>query len=265
MLTQLLRGRAALLDRLLAAVSEEYEQEAQSLHRSSEQRRAERVERLLAAEPLDTTGFDYDFDGVHVAAVVIAPDASEVARHLAGRLGCRLLFVRRSAEVAWAWFGASRQLDTNALRGLPDPDRSGNVVMALGEPARGLAGWRLTHRQAAAALPIAVRRRQAMVRYGDVALLAAVGDDELLRTSLHRLYLAPLDAGRDGESARETLRAYFATARNVSSAAARLGVSRRTVASRLKSIEVRIGVTIADALPDIEVALWIDELERGGS
>ena len=46
------------------------------------------------------------------------------------------------------------------------------VSSAIGEPGKGLDGWRLTHRQAQAAMRIALRRPQRLTRYADVALLA---------------------------------------------------------------------------------------------
>src|SRR4029077_15954907 len=99
------------------------------------------------------------------------------------------------------------------------------VALAIGEPAEGLAGWRQSHRQGAAAFNVARRRWKPIVRYADVALLASAMQDELLVSSLRQLYLEPLEAERDGgRVARETLRAYFGTERNVSSAAAALGV-----------------------------------------
>ena len=114
------------------------------------------------------------------------------------------------------------------------------VSLAAGEAAQGIAGWRLSHRQAMAALPIALREPGSIVCYSEVALLASMLQDDLLATSLHERYLVPLNAGRDGgEVARETLRAYFAANRNASSAAAALGVNRRTVTNRLQAIEER--------------------------
>ena len=46
------------------------------------------------------------------------------------------------------------------------------VALAIGEPGQGLAGWRFSHRQAAAALPIALHSDRTHTRYADVALLA---------------------------------------------------------------------------------------------
>jgi hypothetical protein len=61
-LKRILRSHAAIFDRLLSAVAEEYRRELAGRLGSREERRAERAERLLAGEPLDTSEFDYDFD-----------------------------------------------------------------------------------------------------------------------------------------------------------------------------------------------------------
>jgi hypothetical protein len=47
-----------------------------------------------------------------------------------------------------------------------------------------LAGRRLTHRQAKAALPIALLGEGPPIRYGEVALLTSIYGDDLLTTSL---------------------------------------------------------------------------------
>lgn len=83
----------------------------------------------------------------------------------------------------------------------------------------------------------------------------------MLATSLQNLYLEPLAEERDGgEVARETLRAYFAAQRNVSSAAAALGVNRHTVSNRLRAIEVRLGRSLTASGTEIEAALCLAEL-----
>jgi DNA-binding PucR family transcriptional regulator len=133
------------------------------------------------------------------------------------------------------------------------------VQITVGEPGEGLGGWRFSHHQAKAALPIAERRGEAVLRYADVAVLASVARDELLATSLRRLYLAPLERMRDGgKVARETLRAYFDAERNISSTAAALGVDRRTVRNRLRAIEELLGRPLTGSLADLEIALRLD-------
>jgi DNA-binding PucR family transcriptional regulator len=133
--------------------------------------------------------------------------------------------------------------------------------VAIGEPGQGLAGWRLSHHQARAALAVAFRAESPVVRYADVAMLATVLKDELLMSSLQTLYLEPLDGGRDGgEELRQTVRAYFAADRNVSAAAASVGVTRQAVARRLRSAEERLGRPIATWGADLEIALRYEAL-----
>lgn len=258
--SQLLQGRAALFDRLLAAVSEEYEHEAASRVRSSAQRRAERIERLLAGELLDTSGLAYDFEGHHVGLIAAGPQAAEALRELAAALDQKPLIIPRDELTVWAWLGSRRDPDP-AHPQLPLPEtRPPDVLLAVGEPARGLNGWRLTHRQAAAAYPIARRNPGGFVRYSEVALLASTLRDDLLTASLRQLYLTPLAQGRDnGEVLRETLRAYFAAARRVSATAAVLGTSRQTVTKRLGAAEECLGRSLHECGVELEVALRLDE------
>jgi len=257
---QLLRGRAAVFDRLMAAVSEEYERETQSAPGSLDQRRAERVRRLIAGEQLETSGLAYDFDAHHLALVASGADAASSLRELAATLDCRLLIVAPQERVAWAWLGARRPLDPEEL-GLQAEVGEG-VSLAFGEPGEALAGWRLSHRQAAAALAVAQRGTERVVRYREVALLASALRDELLITSLRQIYLEPLEGERDGGAIlRETLRAYLAAGHNVSSTAAALGVSRQGAAKRLRAAEALFGRTMTDCGPELELALRVAEFD----
>jgi DNA-binding PucR family transcriptional regulator len=135
------------------------------------------------------------------------------------------------------------------------------LALSVGEPGSGQEGWRLSHRQAASALPVARQRTGQAVRYADVPLLAAMLSDEVLATSLQRLYLAPLASERDGgETARETLRAYFDSGRNISSAAAALSVHRHTVRARLRAVEETLGTTLETCATELDAALRFEEL-----
>jgi hypothetical protein len=254
----LLRDLAASFDRLLAAVSEEHGRES-CAQLSSTERDVERIERLLAGELLDTSEFDYDLQAHHVGVIASGEGAAETLRALASGLDRRLLLVRRAEGTVWAWLGGRSRLDPLALQ---NHDSAVGISMAIGEPAPGVGGWRLSHRQARAALPIAQRNPEEPVRYADVALLASMLQDDLLATSLRQIYLAPLEAERDGgRVARETLRAYFAADRNVSSAAAELGVRRHTVAHRLQGVEERVGRPLNSCVSELETALRMEELQ----
>lgn len=259
-LSDLLPGRAAVLDRLLASVSEEYQREAKHRPTSTEDRRAGRVKRLLAGELIDTSEFGYDFESINLGLVFSGAAAEQILRELVPTLDCRVLQVRH-AEVSWVWLGSNRWMDPEELRRSLMARLPAGVAAGIGDPAEGLRGWRLSHRQAAAAIRVAEQGGGQVCRYADVALLAAALADELLTESLHRTYLAPLESGPDrGRAARETLRAYFATGGNISSTAASLGVNRHTVANRLRSYEEAIGKPLERCLAEVIVALRLDLL-----
>jgi len=256
----LMRSLSTIFDRLIAAVSEEYEREASASPDSAAQRRTERVSALLAGEPVDPGELAYELDAWHTAALIAGPGCERAARELVGKLDCRLLLVSREAGLLWLWLGSRRALPSTELARLAVelPER---LSFAIGEPGHGLAGWRFSHRQAVAALPIAQRGPDPVVRYVDVALLAATLNDELLCAALKRAYLDPIEDGRDGgKVARQTLRAYFQAGRNISSAAALLRASRNTVTLRLRAIEEQLGRPLSLCGVELEVALGLEAL-----
>jgi hypothetical protein len=258
-----LRALAERYDRVVVAVSEEYGREAEVDPQSSERRRYVLLRRLLGGERLDASELGYEFDAHHLALVASGAAAAQALVALGDRLDRLLLLAEPDEQSVWAWLGGRRRFECEELgfiASYPWPDGS---ALACGETGRGLAGWRLSHRQAAAALPVAQRGPTTLVHYADVALLASVLQDDLLAASLRQSYLAPLEQERDaGAAAKQTLRAYFAAAGNVSSAAAALGVNRATVRSRLGAIEERYGRPLDATSAEIEVALRLDEIER---
>jgi hypothetical protein len=209
---------------------------------------------------LEPGELDYEFDAWHVGAIAAGSRAESVLRELAAKLDRRLLLVRPSDSTLWAWFGGRGKVTTKDLGSLAPTPWPPDLSLSLGEPERGLAGWRLSHRQARAAAPIASRPLPRLVRYADVPLLASALQDEVLTSSLQRLYLDPLTFERDGGATlRKTLRAYFLSNRHISSAAAGLGVSRQTVAARLRVTEERIDRPLDDCASEMDTALRLLE------
>jgi hypothetical protein len=254
------RAFALAFERLLSAVSEEYSRAAGGASATLEQRRSELIDRLLAGELVEGSELSYDFSAWHLGLVAYGAGAQDSVRALAEPLDANLLAISRRDGVVWAWLGARRPGAFAERAAERPPDGAASV--ALGEPAQGLAGWRLTHRQAAAALPVAIKGPKPLVSYADCPLLAAVLGDDLLATSLRQLYLAPLAGERDGgEAAKHTLRAYYQASGNASSAGAALGVNRRTIAARLLAIEERLGRRLDTFSAEIETALRLDALE----
>jgi PucR C-terminal helix-turn-helix domain/GGDEF-like domain len=264
-LRHVLRTLGALLDHFTASIAREYQQEVERVTRSPELRRAERVQRLLAGAPVDTAQLGYDFDVVHVGLIGMGARASETVRALAVRLSRELLSVSRTEQTVWAWFGGKRPFAVDEIERLMPAVQQAGVSLAVGEPAVGIDGWRLTHRQAQAAMLIALRRPQALTRYADVALLAAVLRDRELAQSLIDMHLSQLDSQKNaGNVSRETLRAYFAAGCNAATAAAALGVDRHTVQRRLHTIETQLGRLLHTCHAELEVALRLEELGDAG-
>jgi AcrR family transcriptional regulator len=281
-----LRAQAAVLDRLLERIAGEYGDELQRMRRSPEQRRCERVRRLLEGAAVedgavDEAGLDYELEGRwHLGVIATGTGAAQAVRGLAVKGDRQLLSVERGERSVWAWLGGrerfavwevERVIGTGSHPPSDGVEPHGmeshppGVVLAIGEPARGVEGWRLTHQQARAALVVALRRRGpgggAVTRYADVALLASALKDEGLSRALIEVYIAPLEDRRGGDRMLlQTLRAYFAAERNVSSAAAALGIARNTLESRLRTIEVKLGRTLHPCPPELEVALRLDEI-----
>jgi PucR C-terminal helix-turn-helix domain len=261
-LKAVLRDHAAVFDRIVAAVTEEYAKEERGRHTSESRRRVDQVLRLLNGEQLGGTDLGYELGGAHLGAIAIGAGGEAALRGVADALDRRLLVVWPQPSTCWAWFGGRQPLGAEALEQLRDRASHPDLVVSIGEPAEGLVGWRLTQRQALVTLAVARRRPGRAVLYRDVPLLAAVLADGLLAGSLRQLYLAPLGQARDGGAvARETLRAYFAADQNVSSAAALLRINRGTVAKRLQRIEERLPRPLDCCGPELAVALQLADLE----
>lgn len=260
-LKRILRTQAAHFDRLLESIGSEYELEVQARLKFAERSQGMKIQRLLQGELLDTSELNYDFDGWHTGIVATGVSLDTLVAIQCGSADCQTLIFEHDEEAVWAWIGSHRRLEPSEVERLISGKHF--VSLALGAPGQGLTGWRLTHRQARAALQVALSRAGQVVRYPEVALLAAVLRDDLLRTSLQQLCLTPLQEDRDGgKTAQETLRAYLAAEHNVSSTAAALKVSRRTVTNRIRAIEKRLGRSVGIASADLYAALQLAELEH---
>jgi hypothetical protein len=262
-LQALAKAQAMLFDRLVDAISEEYRRRSEFRAPSFDGRRAECARRLLAGELADSSVLAYELDAWHLGVIAVGNRAEGVLRGLAESLNRRLLAIPGGEGIIWAWLGgeeslASRDFEaTSTLAALP-----ADLSMVVGEPAHGLSGWRRTHRQADAALPVALRGSERVVRYADMALVISMLRDEILVDHLRDVYLAPLARGSSdsGATLKKTLRTYFSARRNISSAAAALSVNRQTVANRLRVVEGLLGSPLDTCAHELEAALSLDLL-----
>jgi hypothetical protein len=262
-LCRILSDQGPQVDRLMEAVAAEHERELKLTARSSAQRRADHVHRLLSGDNdlEDGVDLEYDFEIWHVGMILTGPKAEATARLLSERLGYRLLHILRDRDVVWGWLGSTRQPAIGDLvRSLPENLPAG-VALAIGEPREGPDGWSLTHREAQMALQVMRRKPERFTRGRDVVLLAGILRDETLVRSLLDTYLAPLeDRGRLGPKLRETLRVYFSVGESTSIAAEDLGVSRHTVRQRIRAVEEVLEQPLHTCNAELQIALQLDEL-----
>jgi hypothetical protein len=254
-------AQGALLDGLLVAIADEYQQELESETGSREQRRAELVHELLAGGEVTSDALGYELGTTHLALIAAGERAGEAVRWLAARVGLELLSVARGEQSVWAWIGGWDNAKADELGRLLSQDAFVSVPIALGEPSTGVAGFRLTHHQAQAARLVALRRAAPLTRYADVPLEGLALQDEILARSLIDICLGPLDEGM-GHAAvlRDTLRAYFQAGNNAASAASALGVDRKTVRTRLARIEQCLDCPIGTRHTELDTALRLEEL-----
>jgi hypothetical protein len=256
--TALQRDLTALFDRFVVEVSETYRREDGGSLPSSEDRRLERIRRLLAGDLVDPAGLDYPLEGSHLAVIVSGAEPQAGAATLAARLDRRLLIGEGSIGRCAAWLGGSRALDAEQLEAALEAAAVGGHRLSLGEPGVGLAGWRRTRRQAEAAYLVAERSGAMLTRYGEVALVAAALRDPDLNHFLIETYLEPL--GDDRSELIRTITTFIELNGNASSAAAALGVTRQTVAGRMRLVEERLQRPLGSCVGDIQTALRLAEL-----
>ncbi len=256
------RTLGALLESLTAAVEQEYERERQRIARSPEQRRLELVRRLLDAETVsraELAGLGYRFDTWHVGVIATGGGARAALERL--QTDSQLLMVSQDEDTVWAWLGAQRKLTHAEMERLRLDYEHAEVSLALGEPAQGLPGWRETHEQAQQVQQVVLRWRQTRARYADIALLTPWLEEPERARVLVDLYLSPLADQKDGGVvSREALRAYFEAGRVVAAAASQLGVDRRTLAYRLRTVEECLGYPLDARLAELWAALQLHDL-----
>jgi DNA-binding PucR family transcriptional regulator len=252
-----------LLEGLTAVIEDEYNQEHQRIARSPEQRRVELVRRLLNCEPVgdsELADLRYRFDARHIGVIATGNNARDALESLTA--GRQFLCVPAGEEIVWGWLGGQQQLshtDIERRCSLAEP----GVLLAFGELASGIEGWRETHQQAQHALRVAVLTQRSPIRYADMALLAPWLEDPERGRALMELYLSPLDRQRDrGTISFQTLHAYHEAGWNVASAARKLGIERRTLAYRLSRIEESLGYKLDTRKAELEVALRLHGLQK---
>lgn len=266
---QILSEQGLRVDRILAFVAFHYRDEVEQVGRSAAQQRGDRIAQLLEhGSPIAPPELGYDFERWQVGAIFVGPNAAATARRLGGESRYQVIYVPRQNETAWVWLGSGERLDLGRVEEWLLELMSGTtgVSAAVGEPRRGLSGWRQTHYEARLALPAMPYQSRRVAKCRDVLLDSAAIRDPWLAKSLVDTYLAPLDgSGTSGTELKRTLRAYFEADQTSVNAAISLGIERRTVERRLRRIESILGQQIKTCAAQLQVALSVEELLESSS
>lgn len=264
----------AFVDGLTSGIVEVFEAEQAKWSRSMGAIRTELVEAILEGRDIDVEEaeriFVYRLGDGHVG-VVVWSEAEEVEsqqdrldrtwQELAERAGVgQSLVVYAGRRVIWGWFGGPLERLTELADALADwKVTQDGVGVALGEPSRGLDGFRDTHRQALHARRVATMAGPApsrAVRFKRLAVPALTSLDPALSSYFVRHQLGPLAADDDvAARLRGTLEVFFDERENAAATGRRLGIHPNTVAYRLRQIEELLGYPPDDQRLELHLAL----------
>ena len=265
---------AGYVDQTSEEIVAAYTRERENWLRNRSTARAARIRDLLSGERVDARAAEaalgYRLCQHHVGVVCWAGDATGTADgitrleravgRVAAHAGCYgdPVFLPRDESTAWAWLplGIRDTFDAGGA-GLDGVD--GDICFAFGDAAKGVAGFRLTHRQAVAAQAVALAAGSApprAVAFGQVAPVAMMlGSADLLRAWV-RGTLAGLAADDEHHARlRETLLVFLQSGGSYKATAERLMLHKNTVQYRIRRAEQSLGRPVARDRHDVELAL----------
>ncbi|GAB7144125.1 PucR family transcriptional regulator [Mycobacterium riyadhense] len=270
----------AYADAALCLVEEVYTAERDRWLRSAAASQAETIRTILAGQPIDaevaSRRLRHEVSRVHVAAIAWLESHEEgrntqaileaAIRDIAALVGNQKPLVHPLGILSVAaWISShsdvpSKVLDELRFRTATAP----GVRVAVGEPARGIAGFRASHFEALEAqrvAALAARPVGSVTRYHNVSLRAiATADIDQARAFVRR-ELGRL--GSDDETTRRlaaTLRTYLDENCSRGRTATRLHVHENTVAYRVRQAEEILGRSIDRRTLELRVALSLAEL-----
>ncbi|MGH3676493.1 MAG: PucR family transcriptional regulator [Mycobacterium sp.] len=268
------------VDTALCLVEDAYTTERERWLRSAAASQAETVGTILAGQPIDvdvaSRRLRHDLRRVHVAAVAWLDTHEEdrnslalleaAIRDIAAAIGNKHPLVHPLGTLSIAaWISTkssvpSRVLDELRFRTAPAP----GVRVAIGEPARGIAGFRDSHFEALQAQRVTRltgRPEGSVTRFNDVSLRSlATADIDQARSFVARELGA---LGATDETTRRlaaTVRTYLEENGSRGRAAKRLHVHENTVAYRLRQAEELLGRPLDMRTLELRVALALAEI-----
>jgi hypothetical protein len=267
---------AGYIDRVSEELVLAYESEKGSWLRNLSVARAARVRALLRGERLDVASAEetlsYRLRQNHigvVAWVTAAAGGSDALGRLERAIArvaadtcCdgRPLFVPHDESSAWAWLPLGRRHSFPAGRSIScASEAETKVQFAFGAPARGVSGFRRTHRQALSAQAVALAAGaagQLVTSFPEVAPLALMsGSFELLQAWVTETLGALADDDHHHARLRTTLSVFLQENGSYKAAAERLTLHKNTVQYRVRKAEESLGHPLAEDRLNVELAL----------
>lgn len=234
--------------------------------RSQDQKRRVVVSEILRGVPADVEQLDYSLSAQHLAVIAWGRSPEANIRALAASFNAQHLTVRGTSGSFVSWLGSST-LESDLEKRPYAVVAMAGTRLALGRVAADTDGFRLSYREARQAYRVGRLVATEVVHYDDVALESLLLKDRQAVQDFVTRQLGPL---RDDERSRDellktTLRVYFQSGLNAATTAQAINVHERTVAYRLRSIESRLGVSIAARRDELAVALRLADLIDGST
>ncbi|WP_320670015.1 PucR family transcriptional regulator [Patulibacter defluvii] len=253
-----------------------YHQERDRWVRTAAAVRAETARELIDGAALDeqvaSSRLGYSLRNHHVGLVLSSEGAlgsgsayrslEKEATEAALALGCREpLLVPAGASVLWAWCGTIQPPTPDALSRLERFQPREGVRIAIGRPAFGIEGFRVTHSEAQHAARLWTQTSGATGRtisYRSVELVSLLASDADRARRFVTGELGPLAAREDGAARlRETLLSFLAHGGSHLLAAEALHLHKNTVYTRVRRAEQILGTQIAHRRVELQTALML--------
>jgi hypothetical protein len=256
------------IDTACQRIVEEFPTSLEPAYGSLRGGRAAVVRTLLGSDGIDlpTAGaaLGYDLQRVHVALVASPLSPQAGVRHELQRLidhaGVAGLALPAGDGTWWGWLAWSDSPSQDELTDLATV-RLDDVLVGVGDPARGREGFRTSHVQGREAEKVARLHCDppaGVTRFRDVELASVLcADPERARRFAHERLGALAERDEASGRLRETLRVLLAHGHNRGEAARALTVHHKTVTYRVNQAERLLRRTLSGSTADLGAALTI--------
>lgn len=247
LLTLPFRSASEFIDATLAGLAAQMQLEYDELTRDVHAEHRRIVELILDGAPISRQSAEaklgYPLDRSHTAAIIWYDDPDDNQNHLDhtarafGRaLGCpQPLIAVASAATRWVWVSDAATLDTDRIHQVLD--HAPHARIAVGTTARGIDGFRRSHRDALATQRMLARLRsqQRLAFFADIHMIAVLTENPDSAADFITSTLGDLESA--SPQLLTTVLTYINEQCNASRAAHVLHTHRNTLLRRLETAQ----------------------------